>query len=148
MIFFFMYNVAQLSAYDYLITMKKSGVEHSVNMLVGHCTCVAGRTGGPCKHQAAVAKYYNTTDEDADPVIDDDVKSLLRRVAAGRGIGMVHRDVSEVTREKLLDLFRQNHRPAEALRMLKQQLQVEHRDNFEAVASDRARCPDIGYCWR
>ena len=59
-----------------------------------------------------------------------------------------HRDVSDDTRDKLLYLFKRDYRPADALRVLKQELQVEHGENFEVVTADRAMCPDIGYCWR
>ncbi|XP_001199878.3 uncharacterized protein LOC763787 isoform X1 [Strongylocentrotus purpuratus] len=58
-------------------------VEYHVDTQVGCCTCHAGRTGGSCKHQAAV-KHHCVTSMNFVPLpIDVATKILLYRIATG-----------------------------------------------------------------
>lgn len=59
-----------------------------------------------------------------------------------------HRDVSEVTKQRITDLLMQGYAPAAALEMYKYNLQLEHMDDYIFVSGDRAQCPDRGYVYR
>lgn len=59
------------------------------------------------------------------------------------------RDVSENSKQKILDLFRAGHSPTSALDTYKYDLQEEHSDDeYIKLSADRAICPDVQYCYR
>ena len=58
------------------------------------------------------------------------------------------RDVSEGTKEKLINLFKSGHSPATALDTLKYDLQEENEDEYSKLSADRSVCPDAQYCYR
>ncbi|XP_071810700.1 uncharacterized protein [Apostichopus japonicus] len=59
------------------------------------------------------------------------------------------RDVSDGTREKLLELYRSGHSPSSALDTMKYDLQEGCTDaEYTRLSADRARCPDLQYCYR
>lgn len=62
--------------------------------------------------------------------------------------GLVRRDVSGETIEKLKKLFELGHTPSSALRELKHNLQVQEKDNYVNAAADRSICPDLPFCYR
>lgn len=62
--------------------------------------------------------------------------------------GLVRRDVSGETIEKLKQLFECGHTPSSALKELKHNLQVQEKDNYVNVAADRSICPDLSFCYR
>lgn len=62
--------------------------------------------------------------------------------------GLVRRDVSGETIEKLKNLFEGGHTPSSALKELKHNLQVQEKDNYVNAAADRSVCPDLPFCYR
>ncbi|XP_071854151.1 uncharacterized protein [Apostichopus japonicus] len=59
------------------------------------------------------------------------------------------RDVSDATREKLLELFSAGHSPSSAIDTLKYDLQMENNDeDYLRLSADKATCPDLQYCFR
>ncbi|XP_011609921.2 uncharacterized protein isoform X2 [Takifugu rubripes] len=62
--------------------------------------------------------------------------------------GLVRRDVSGETIEKLKKLFESGHTPSSALKELKHNLQVQEKDNYVNAAADRSVCPDLPFCYR
>ena len=58
------------------------------------------------------------------------------------------RDVSEESRDSLIAMFYKKYGPADALEVLKYDLQEEHGEGYYLVAADRSVVPDIQYCIR
>ena len=59
-----------------------------------------------------------------------------------------HKDVSEETRKKILDLFESGHSPYSALDVYKMDLKNAYREDYYKVAADRSLCPDLQWCYR
>ena len=57
---------------------------HTVDMDVGLCTCLVGRTGCGCKHQAAVAHMYKLATTNQMPQFSPHLRRLLYCVATGK----------------------------------------------------------------
>ncbi|XP_071488208.1 uncharacterized protein [Diadema antillarum] len=78
-------NIRQVTVTDYAVTSgTKDDREYMVNTTVGHCTCPAGKTGSHCKHQAAVAKFFDVPSLNVcAPVTDQDTRALLYKIARG-----------------------------------------------------------------
>lgn len=53
-------------------------------MDIGHCSCFAGKTGGPCKHQAAVLKYFPVSSSNFIPIDDPQGRLHLYKIATGK----------------------------------------------------------------
>ena len=58
--------------------------QYDVDMDIGHCYCSVGKTGGPCKHQAAVVKHFNISSTNFIPVNDPQTRLLLYKIATGK----------------------------------------------------------------
>ncbi|XP_030838984.1 uncharacterized protein LOC756446 isoform X2 [Strongylocentrotus purpuratus] len=65
-----------------VVSQTDSEVVYEVDMAVGVCACRQGRTGGACKHQQAVVKYFNITSDNYLPSSASQRKVLLH-VATG-----------------------------------------------------------------
>ena len=74
----------QVSATQYKVTTHRSGdTIYDVNTLIGCCSCHVGKTGGPCKHQAAVIKHFDVSSTNFVPVNDRKMRLLLYKIATG-----------------------------------------------------------------
>ena len=54
-------NIINPTSFEYMYSVQsttKLDVFYIVDSNIGICTCPKGNTGGPCKHQAAVAINY------------------------------------------------------------------------------------------
>ena len=58
-----------------------AGATYTVDMDVGLCTCLVGRTGCGCKHQAAVAHMYKLATTNQTPQFSPHLRRLLYCVA-------------------------------------------------------------------
>lgn len=73
-------DITKISEADYkVVSHSQSDAEHHVNTDVGCCTCYIGRTGGPCKHRAAVTRFHSAPSFNEAPL----TKQLLTRIATG-----------------------------------------------------------------
>jgi len=62
---------------------SKPGVVYTVNMLIDHCSCEMGKTGGPCKHQCAVSKAFSLRSSNFLPTMDPKARQDFYYVATG-----------------------------------------------------------------
>lgn len=81
--------IQQQSQYMFLVPSEKKRKDgkrksYAVDMDIGLCTCPRGSTGGPCKHQRAVAKKFRITSINIIPVHAPDLRQKLLFVATGR----------------------------------------------------------------
>ncbi|XP_071484474.1 uncharacterized protein [Diadema antillarum] len=77
-------HVTRISETDFkVLSQSKADTEYHIDMQVGCCSCYKGRTGGPCKHQAAVVKYHSAPSLNFVPLADVKAKELLYRIATG-----------------------------------------------------------------
>eukprot|EP00057_Strongylocentrotus_purpuratus_P010667 XP_011665141.1 PREDICTED: uncharacterized protein LOC105438693 isoform X2 [Strongylocentrotus purpuratus] len=77
-------DIKQLSATQFTVTSQTTkDTEYDVDMEIGHCSCPAGKTGGPCKHQAAVIKHFNVSSTNFVPEEDPQTRLLLYKIATG-----------------------------------------------------------------
>ena len=58
------------------------------------------------------------------------------------------KDVSDSTRQRIVDLLYDGYRPAAALNKFKLELQQEDPENFVFVSADWSKCPDKDYVRR
>ena len=69
--------------------MKSSttaGKIYNVDMAVEVCSCPAGETGAPCKHQAAVIQFFGGLSTNFLPVTAEERKELLKLTSGGKGL--------------------------------------------------------------
>ncbi|XP_064622685.1 uncharacterized protein LOC135484914 [Lineus longissimus] len=59
-----------------------------------------------------------------------------------------HRDVSEEVTKKFLTMFEAGHSPSSALELHKYDMQIDHQDDFIFASADRAKIPDLQWCYR
>lgn len=59
-----------------------------------------------------------------------------------------YRDISEVTKMKLIDMFQSHHPPARALEILKQDMLKEYGDEYYNISADSSVCSDIQTVYR
>ncbi|CAL9690696.1 unnamed protein product [Knipowitschia caucasica] len=59
-----------------------------------------------------------------------------------------HRDVSDEVKETFLKLFKAGHTPSSALEIHKYDMQTEDQDDFVFNSADRAKIPDLQWCYR
>ena len=59
-----------------------------------------------------------------------------------------HRDVSADGIAKFKELFAMGHTPSSALDLHKMDLQLEHGTDYVYESADRAKCPDLQFCYR
>ena len=77
-------EIAKLSDSTYKIaSQSKPGVQYVVDMAVGVCSCHVGYTGGPCKHQSAIAMTLKVSSWNMLPVNNAEMRQLLCTVAVG-----------------------------------------------------------------
>ena len=77
-------QITQLAEHQYEVpSQSNTDVMYTVDMFVGHCTCHAGNTGGPCKHQAAVMSAFKLPSWNVLPVCDPAGRKLLHQIAVG-----------------------------------------------------------------
>ena len=57
---------------------------YGVDMAAGMCTCYKGKTGGPCKHQRAVAEKFNITHFNMFPIHSPEMRQKLLFIATGQ----------------------------------------------------------------
>ena len=79
-------HITQLdsNAKTYLVNSQtERGVKYLVNMELGICSCIAGRDGSPCSHQAAIVKCYHVKSVNCVPVLSPDSRQLLATIALG-----------------------------------------------------------------
>eukprot|EP00057_Strongylocentrotus_purpuratus_P009221 XP_011663695.1 PREDICTED: uncharacterized protein LOC752725 isoform X2 [Strongylocentrotus purpuratus] len=81
-------DITKISETEYkVVSPSESETEYHVNTHVGCCTCNIGRTGGPCKHQAAVVCFHSTPSLNYVPLLTDtNARLLLYRIATGREV--------------------------------------------------------------
>ena len=60
--------------------------EYSIDTALGTCSCKRGENGGPCKHQAAVVKYYHVSSLNFVPVDDQEMRHMLYKIATGKAL--------------------------------------------------------------
>ncbi|XP_041469625.1 uncharacterized protein LOC121419295 isoform X4 [Lytechinus variegatus] len=79
-----LHDIRQLSDSQFIVTSQTSQDRgYDVDMELGHCSCHAGKTGAPCKHQAAVVKHFNVSSTNFVPVNDPQSRLLLYKIATG-----------------------------------------------------------------
>jgi len=77
-------QITQLTEHQYEVPSQSNiDVMYTMDMSVGHCTCHAGNTGGPCKHQAAVMSAFKLPSCNVLPVCDPAGRTLLHQIAVG-----------------------------------------------------------------
>ncbi|XP_041463997.1 uncharacterized protein LOC121415020 isoform X2 [Lytechinus variegatus] len=77
-----LHDIRQLSDSQFIVTSQTSQDRgYDVDMELGHCSCHAGKTGAPCKHQAAVVKHFNVSSTNFVPVNDPQSRLLLYKIA-------------------------------------------------------------------
>ena len=59
-----------------------------------------------------------------------------------------HRDVSQETTLKFVEMFKNHHSPASALEVFKFDLQMKHPDKYHYLCGDRKVVPDPQWCYR
>lgn len=59
-----------------------------------------------------------------------------------------HRDVSDEVKEIFINLYKSLHSPSTALHTYKYDLFEEYGDEFAHISADRAKCPDLQWCYR
>ncbi|XP_072050227.1 uncharacterized protein [Amphiura filiformis] len=80
-------DITQITPTDFTVVSESHPeTVYSVNTVVGRCSCYVGRTGAPCKHQAAVVKFYATSSHNFVPVNDSSTRTLLYKIATGGDI--------------------------------------------------------------
>ena len=72
--------------YEFLVqsTRQDTGLVYIVNSEIGVCSCVAGMSGAPCKHQGAVAMKYHIAIFNFLPSLTPDDHMLYAYVAFGK----------------------------------------------------------------
>lgn len=58
------------------------------------------------------------------------------------------RDPTDAVKLKFLELFKSHRSPAKALKLYKEDLQQENKDNYFNVIADRSICPDVQWVYR
>ena len=56
--------------------------------------------------------------------------------------------MSKAREENLKELFANGHSPSSALEAIKMDLQIADGENYVFTAADRAKCPDVSFCYR
>lgn len=82
----FMSITLQISTTSFSVLSSAGDTSYSVDTLAGCCSCKLGKTGGPCKHQAAVVKFYNTSTLNFVPIHSPELRMLLFKIATGKYI--------------------------------------------------------------
>nr|XP_054770098.1 uncharacterized protein LOC129277934 isoform X2 [Lytechinus pictus] len=101
-------DIRQLSDSQFIVTSQTSQDRgYDVNMELGHCSCHAGKTGAPCKHQAAVVRHFSVSSTNFVPVNDPQSRLLLYKIATDDLMGQFRNMCQEMesTFEKSPDLF-------------------------------------------
>ena len=57
--------------------------EYQVDMVLGTCTCVAGKDGSPCSHQSAVALHFRVASLNIIPTLHPTCRRQLAFIAVG-----------------------------------------------------------------
>ncbi|XP_071959838.1 uncharacterized protein [Antedon mediterranea] len=68
---------------EYTVKSGRENTYYNVNMDIGICTCPIGRTGAPCKHQAAIMHKYSIESSNFLPVQSVDMRKLFYTIATG-----------------------------------------------------------------
>lgn len=59
-----------------------------------------------------------------------------------------HRDVSDEVKEVFINLYKSLHSPSTALNAFKYDVLEEFGDEFAHISADRAKCPELQWCYR
>jgi hypothetical protein len=79
-------DIVQVNENTYTVnSQSKAGTQYVVDMNIGACSCYVGCTGGPCKHQSAVALVMKLPSWNMLPVNSAAMRQLLCEVALGSG---------------------------------------------------------------
>ena len=62
---------------------KKEEVFYKVDMASGFCECKAGSNYGPCKHKAAISKFFSISEFSVLPKFDQNIRGLYHYIAEG-----------------------------------------------------------------
>ncbi|KAJ8043335.1 hypothetical protein HOLleu_10379 [Holothuria leucospilota] len=78
-----MESIDQVGDKEFRVRSAKGNEVYDVNMEIGICTCPSGRTGTPCKHQAAIMKKYGLDSGNFLPVQSPEMRKLYYNMATG-----------------------------------------------------------------
>lgn len=76
-------TITRVGGNDFSVPSSRKDDVYHVNMDLGTCTCSAGETGAPCKHQAAVIACYGLASNNFLPVNSPDLRKVFQTIATG-----------------------------------------------------------------
>ncbi|XP_041476647.1 uncharacterized protein LOC121424873 isoform X1 [Lytechinus variegatus] len=101
-------NIEQVSPSQFKVKSQSGDTNYHVDTMIGHCSCPVGKTGGPCKHQAAVVKHFKKSSTNFVPVNDMNMRLQLYKIATDDLLDKFHAMCDDMAQKanKYPDVFK------------------------------------------
>ncbi|KAJ8018274.1 hypothetical protein HOLleu_43823 [Holothuria leucospilota] len=76
-------SIKKIADNEYMVQSSHGDVSYNVNTELGTCLCPVGRSGAPCKHQAAVINKFSLSSLNFLPVKSAKIRKIFYAIAIG-----------------------------------------------------------------